>query len=484
MFLTPGAGRSVLQRRSSISNTIQAGLDGLAVLGVAYWLVDFHIGELTADYTIMILLLMGALAVIYDHYAIYRSNANFTRKVYTLFKAWTATFAFLFIMAFLTKQSEQYSRLLVGQLFVAGYVSQLLLHLLMRALQGTILKHAHKPENALIIGTGRLANFLYQKISSNPWLDTHVLGCVQIKAGESAATPAATPAVTPDATSDPGKYPPLLGDINGLEELIERHSVRTVYFVTPLDTAEVIEDLYFKLLDKHITVHWIPDIFSLRLVNHSVREIAGIPVITLSETPLTGTRLLIKSLEDFVLSALILIVVSPVLLAVAIAIKLDSPGPVFFRQQRMGWNGKIFRIWKFRSMHVHQPENGVILQAQKNDPRVTRVGAFIRRTSLDELPQVFNVLMGDMSLVGPRPHAIQHDEEYSRRIADYFARHNIKPGITGLAQVRGYRGETRDIEQMIQRVESDIEYINNWSLALDLSILLRTTTVFTGKNAY
>ena len=166
MFLTPGAGRSVLQRRSSISNTVQAGLDGLAVLGVAYWLVDYHIGELTADYTIMILLLMGALAVIYDHYAIYRSNANFTRKVYTLFKAWTATFAFLFIMAFLTKQSEQYSRLLVGQLFIAGYVSQLLLHLLMRAMQGTILKHAHKPENALIIGTGRLANFLYQKISS------------------------------------------------------------------------------------------------------------------------------------------------------------------------------------------------------------------------------------------------------------------------------------------------------------------------------
>ena len=480
MFLTPGAGRSVLQRRSSISNTVQAGLDGLAVLGVAYWLVDYHIGELTAEYTIMILLLMGALAVIYDHYAIYRSNANFTRKVYTLFKAWTATFAFLFILGFLTKQSEQYSRILVGQLFLAGYVSQLLLHVLMRAMQGTILKHAHKPDNAVIIGTGRLANFLYQKISTNPWLDTHVVGCVQIKAGKRAAKSA----VTPDAAGEAGKYPPLLGDINRLEELIERHSVRTVYFVTPLDTAEVIEDLYFKLLDKHITVHWIPDIFSLRLVNHSVREIAGIPVITLSETPLTGTRLMIKSLEDVVLSALILILVSPILLAVAIAIKLDSRGPIFFRQQRMGWNGKIFRIWKFRSMHVHQPENGAIVQAQKNDPRVTRVGAVIRRTSLDELPQVFNVLMGEMSLVGPRPHAIQHDEEYSRRIADYFARHNIKPGITGLAQVRGYRGETRDIEQMIQRVESDIEYINNWSLALDLSILIRTTTVFTGKNAY
>jgi putative colanic acid biosynthesis UDP-glucose lipid carrier transferase len=215
-----------------------------------------------------------------------------------------------------------------------------------------------------------------------------------------------------------------------------------------------------------------------------VREIAGIPVLTLSETPLTGTRLLIKSLEDIVLSVLIAILIAPILLMVAVAIKLDSPGPVFFRQKRMGWNGKIFRIWKFRSMHVHQPENGVVQQAQKNDPRITRVGAFIRRTSLDELPQVFNVLAGEMSLVGPRPHAIQHDEEYSRRIADYFARHNIKPGITGLAQVRGYRGETKDIEQMIQRVESDIEYINNWSLGLDLSILLRTTTALTGKNAY
>jgi putative colanic acid biosynthesis UDP-glucose lipid carrier transferase len=228
----------------------------------------------------------------------------------------------------------------------------------------------------------------------------------------------------------------------------------------------------------------VPDIFSLRLVNHSVKEIAGIPVLTLSETPLTGVHLLAKTMEDMVLSALILILISPVLLLVAIAIKLDSPGPVFFRQARAGWNGRTFKIWKFRSMYVHQPETGMLKQAGKNDPRITRVGAFIRKTSLDELPQVFNVLMGDMSLVGPRPHAIQHDEEYSRRIDDYFARHNIKPGITGLAQVRGLRGETSDIDQMAQRIEADIEYINNWSVWLDLAILIRTTTAFTGKYAY
>lgn len=470
MVLTPGGKRSVLQRRSSVSNTIQAGLDGLAVLGIGYWLIDANVGVLTPDYTIMLLLLMGALAVVYDQFAIYRSNASFTHKAFDMLKAWTAVFAFLIMMAFLTKKSQDYSRLLIGQYYVLGFAAQLLLHLAMRALLERILKHAHKPENAIIIGSGRLANYLYQKISSNPWLGEQIIGCVRIKE-ESA----------PDGTE---RNLPLLGRLSELDELIGRHNIKTAYFVTPLDGSEVIEKLYFNLLDRHVAVHWVPDIFSLRLVNHSVREIAGIPILTLSETPLTGTRLLLKTLEDFVLSAVILILISPLLLLIAIAIKLDSPGPVFFRQQRMGWNGRIFRIWKFRSMVVHQPKDGVIRQAEKNDSRITRVGAFIRRTSLDELPQVFNVLMGEMSLVGPRPHAIQHDEEYSRRIADYFARHNIKPGITGLAQVRGFRGETRDIEQMIQRVESDIEYINNWSLWLDISILLRTTAAFSGKNAY
>jgi putative colanic acid biosynthesis UDP-glucose lipid carrier transferase len=179
-----------------------------------------------------------------------------------------------------------------------------------------------------------------------------------------------------------------------------------------------------------------------------------------------------------------LLAILPLLLVIALAIRLDSPGPVFFRQPRMGWNGKTFRIWKFRSMFVHRTESNTVQQATKNDPRITRVGAFLRKTSLDELPQLFNVLTGEMSLVGPRPHAVQHDMEYSQRIEQYFARHNIKPGITGLAQVRGHRGETRDLDQMIQRVESDIEYINNWSLWLDLLILVRTTMAFSGKNAY
>jgi putative colanic acid biosysnthesis UDP-glucose lipid carrier transferase len=474
MIFEPNSTRSVLQRRSSTSIVIQAGLDCIAVTGVAWFLINYHIGFITQSYVILLLLLLGALAVVYDHYAIYRSNVGFTVKAFKLLKAWTATFGFLVAMAFLTKQSEQYSRLLVGQLFVAGYFAQMLLHLATREMQKKFLAHSTQLENSLIIGSGELASYLHKKISNNPWLGERIVGCVLIGADDDRGK----------ESLEGAQRLSILGDISDLDELVVKHAIRTVYFVTPLGGSEVIQDVYLRLFDKHISVNWVPDIFSLRLINHSVREIAGIPVLTLSETPLMGMRLFLKNLEDKVLAFLILVLAAPVLVAIAIAIKLDSPGPIFFRQQRMGWSGEAFRIWKFRSMVVHQPEDGIVKQAQKNDPRMTRVGAFIRRTSLDELPQLFNVLMGEMSLVGPRPHAIQHDVQYSPDVSGYFARHNIKPGITGLAQVRGYRGETKDIDQMIRRVDSDIEYINNWSLWLDFVILVRTVFAFSGKHAY
>ncbi|MDF3933422.1 undecaprenyl-phosphate glucose phosphotransferase [Pseudomonas citronellolis] len=473
MSFEPRSSRALLQRRSSVSNALQAGLDGLAVIGVAWYLTLYHIGYMTPSYLVMLLLLIGALAVIYDHYAIYRSNVRFSLKAFKLFKAWTATFCFLTVMAFLTKQSAEYSRLLVAELFVIGYLVQLFLHFVMREAQKKFLTLPSRLENALIIGTGELASFLHHKISSNPWLGETVVGCIRVDDKHE-----------PQPEALGSRRLAILGGIGDLESVITEHSIRTVYFVTPIDGSDVVKASYLQLLDKYISVNWVPDIFSLRLINHSVKEIAGIPVLTLAETPLMGTGLFLKTLEDKVLAALILLLAAPVLLAVALAIKLDSPGPVFFRQERKGWSGEVFRIWKFRSMVMHQPEDGEVKQAQKNDPRTTRVGAFIRRTSLDELPQLFNVLKGEMSLVGPRPHAIQHDAQYSKGIADYFARHNIKPGITGLAQVRGFRGETRDIEQMIQRVDSDIEYINNWSIWLDFIILVRTLMAFTGKQAY
>jgi putative colanic acid biosynthesis UDP-glucose lipid carrier transferase len=185
----------------------------------------------------------------------------------------------------------------------------------------------------------------------------------------------------------------------------------------------------------------------------------------------------IKTLEDRIFAGVTLVLIAPLLAAIAIAIKVDSPGPVFFRQDRLGLNNRAFRIWKFRTMyHAEVPEANV-RQATVNDPRVTAIGRFLRRTSLDELPQLFNVLGGTMSLVGPRPHALSHNEEYGSQVRHYFARHKVKPGITGWAQVNGLRGETEEVEKMEARVQYDIEYVDNWSLALDFWILLLTVAV-------
>lgn len=471
--MIPYTGKSILKRRNKFTNTLQAAVDGLALIAVAWGLVWNRMGFISPQYATMILLLLGILAVVFDRYAIYRQNVSFTFRVITLVKAWTLSFFILILIGFASKQGEYYSRLLVAQLYVIGLSVQIVLHLAFYYLQKYWLKHRAEQENALIIGHGDLANYLSMKINQNPWMGQNVVG-----------------AVTVDGAVSDEKYEfqqgelQVLGNVGHLPELIRQFQVSTVYIVTPLHSSKLLEDVYFTLLDNHIAVHWIPDIFSLRLVNHSVNELAGIPVLTLSETPLTGTRLIAKSLEDKILSILILLLVSPLFLIISIAIKLDSPGPVFFRQERGGWNGETFRIWKFRSMHVQSPEAGVIKQARRSDSRFTRVGALLRRTSLDELPQLMNVLIGNMSLVGPRPHAVEHDREYSRRVTDYFVRLQIKPGMTGLAQVRGFRGETRDINQMVQRVESDIEYINHWSLWLDFTILVRTMLALTGKSAY
>lgn len=475
--------RPILQRRVGLINFLQPFLDGLAVLLAAWAIIDFNIGFLTQDYIILLLVLLGAMSVLYDRYGIYRTSSNFAGKLFSLFNAWSISFLGLILLAFLSKQTQVYSRVVVTELYVLGFVAQSALHFLVRTVNQTVNKHSQSIDNAIIVGQGQLADYLEFKISTNPWLHQRVIGTVAIKEEEQAIKKAKKRTGLDPAVS---KNTIKLGQVSELPDLIDEHNISTIYIVTPLEASKVLEELYFVLIDKHVSIHWIPDIFSLRLINHSVREIAGVPVLTLSETPLTGVSKLAKAIEDKVLAFLILVLISPVLLVVAIAIKLDSRGPVFFRQKRAGWNGKTFNIWKFRSMRVETQVNDTaeLRQAQRDDPRVTRIGRFIRKTSLDELPQLFNVLTGDMSLVGPRPHAIQHDEVYSQRISDYYARHNIKPGITGLAQIRGYRGETKEIDQMTKRIESDIEYINNWSIWLDLSIIARTATAFTGKSAY
>lgn len=461
--------RSLLQRRNSLSNSFQALLDGLLVIMLTVALSYLYQDALTTQYMILAVTLLGFMAVVYDRFGIYRLHGSMTRKLMTLGKAWSISFALLFLLGFLTKSTDLFSRVIVSLLYVLGFLGQIAGHISIRYLQRINLARQEQVK-ALVIGTGELANHLFDRINNNPWLSEIVLGAITLN-GEQAG----------DANSD---HIPVLGKLEQIGRLIADYQIRTVYIAVPLDASPLIKDIYHELLDANVNIHWAPNIFALNLINHSVKELAGIPILTLSETPLIGTHLLSKAIEDKVIATGALILLSPILLITALAIKLESPGPVFFRQVRTGWDGREFKIWKFRSMRPNESGNDKVEQATRDDPRVTRVGRFIRRTSIDELPQLFNVLAGQMSLVGPRPHAVQHNVEYSERITDYLTRHRIKPGITGLAQVRGFRGETKELSQMEQRVQCDLEYINNWSIALDLSIMVRTLFTLFGRNAY
>ena len=232
-------------------------------------------------------------------------------------------------------------------------------------------------------------------------------------------------------------------------------------------------------------VRFIPEFGEIHLLNHQISEVAGHFAIDLSVTPMVETARFVKRVEDIVLGSLFLLLSLPACVAIAVILKFQSPGPILFKQYRMGANGKHFKVYKFRSMEVHQEENGQVTQACRGDPRVTKFGALLRRTSLDELPQFYNVLQGRMSIVGPRPHALAHNEQYKELVESYMKRHKVKPGITGWAQVNGFRGETDTLDKMEKRVEHDLWYINNWSLWLDLRIIgLTVIKGLVNPNAY
>ncbi len=275
-----------------------------------------------------------------------------------------------------------------------------------------------------------------------------------------------------------------LGGLSNVLSYVSDHGVREVYITLPLGSQPRIVELLEQVQGTTASLFFVPDVFGISIIQGRLQDMSGIPVVGICETPFTGTNDLIKRVSDIVLASLILVLISPVLVAIAIGVRLSSPGPVVFKQTRNGLAGEEIVVYKFRSMKA-QDNGPVVRQATRNDPRITPFGAFIRRTSLDELPQFFNVLQGRMSIVGPRPHAVAHNEEYRRLIKAYMVRHKVKPGITGWAQVNGHRGETDTIEKMQARVEYDLEYLRNWSLVFDLQIIARTVRlVFFDRKAY
>jgi putative colanic acid biosynthesis UDP-glucose lipid carrier transferase len=276
----------------------------------------------------------------------------------------------------------------------------------------------------------------------------------------------------------------ILGSLAQLADYAKRNRVDLIYLALPMASQPRIMKLLDELHDTTASLYFAPDIFLFDLIQARMDSIGGIPVVAVCETPFYGFDGLVKRASDIVIAAAALVVLMPAMIALAIAIKLTSPGPVIFRQRRYGLDGREIVVYKFRTMRVTE-DGGVIRQATRDDPRITPLGAVLRRLSLDELPQFVNVLQGRMSVVGPRPHAVAHNEMYRKLIKSYMVRHKVRPGITGWAQVNGLRGETESLEKMRMRIEHDLDYLRNWSLRLDLAIIWRTVfVVWKRDNAY
>jgi putative colanic acid biosynthesis UDP-glucose lipid carrier transferase len=266
---------------------------------------------------------------------------------------------------------------------------------------------------------------------------------------------------------------PLAGNLSQLASWVQANRVNTLYIALPMASHPRILKLLDDLRDTTASIYFAPDIFVYDLIQARMEVVGGIPLVALCESPFQGTTGVVKRLADLTLASLAIVLTAPVMLAVALGVKLSSPGPILFKQRRYGLDGHEIQVWKFRSMRVME-DGGEVRQATQSDARITPFGRFIRRTSLDELPQFFNVLQGRMSVVGPRPHAVAHNEQYRKLIKGYMIRHKVKPGITGLAQINGARGETETLEEMAQRIDYDLTYLRNWSLKLDLQIVAKT----------
>jgi putative colanic acid biosysnthesis UDP-glucose lipid carrier transferase len=322
---------------------------------------------------------------------------------------------------------------------------------------------------AIVVGANDLGQKLVARYRNNPMLGVKFGGYFEDR--------------SPDRL-DPAMLPDIRGRLDEVADYVKRQHVGAIFIALPMVLQPRIQQLLESLHDTTASVYFVPDLFASNLIQARVDDVDGLAVVAVCETPFYGINHFVKRLEDLVIASLILVLSAPLLVAIAIAVKASSPGPILFKQRRYGIDGKETLVYKFRSMRVAE-DGAVIKQAQRGDPRVTKLGAFLRRSSLDELPQFINVLQGRMSIVGPRPHATAHNEMYRKLIRGYMIRHKVKPGITGLAQVNGFRGETDTLDKMQGRVDYDLEYLRRWSVKLDLYIIVKTLiVVITGRNAY
>jgi putative colanic acid biosynthesis UDP-glucose lipid carrier transferase len=443
---------------------VQAALDPLVAIATLAGAVSFF--GIAFDGACLILALLvfamtfpGGLA---------RDNENAGNLILEITTGWVAIVGLLALLGWATHTIEAFDSRVMLAWALATPAVMFAAHRLLPIVLPRVLAAEGLQKVAVIAGANDLGRKLAERLR-DPILGTRIAGYFDDRA-------AGRLSGLPEAQN--------LGSLIGLADYARSHRVDVIYIALPMASQPRIIKLLEDLRDTTASIYFVPDIFVSDLIQARVDSIGGLPVVAVCETPFHGFNGVVKRASDFLLAALILLLISPLMLAIAVGVKLSSPGPILFKQRRYGLDGRKIVVYKFRSMTVAE-DGDLVRQATRNDSRITKFGAFLRRTSLDELPQFINVLQGRMSVVGPRPHAVAHNEMYRKLIRGYMIRHKVRPGITGLAQVMGFRGETDTVEKMKARIECDLAYLRSWSLLLDLQIILKTiVVVLSRKNAY
>ena len=407
-------------------------------------------------------------------------NLPINKAVLNIIATWVILSSLLILFAYTTRYMYLFSTQTIALWVILTPIMQILALLLLRSMAPLIMSLQGPIKQAVIAGINEQSIELALRLNDTKLQSTNIIGFFEDRSLKRVAE-----TTDVDVLLNGNIGVSILGTTDELADYIKSHQVNIIYLSLPMSGHPRILKLLDDLKDTTASIYFIPDIFMTDLIQGRMGQIDDIPVVAVCETPFTGFNGVIKRSADVVFSLAILLLILPILIMIAIGVKSSSPGPIIFKQRRYGLDGKEILVYKFRSMSVCE-DGGAVTQATKNDQRVTKLGAFLRKSSLDELPQFINVLQGRMSVVGPRPHAVSHNEMYRKLIKGYMIRHKVKPGITGWAQVNGLRGETETLDKMKARIDFDLEYLRNWSPKLDIYIVFRTiSVVFKGeKNAY
>jgi len=425
----------------------------------------------TGHYLLLAVLAFFISSQILDHIDILSpwSSFHLTRLVRGIVVGWAIVAAILLFLGYATQLTDQFEQRVILTWFLATPLALLAGTKVARVLVRRAVVSGAIARSAIVVGANELGIELGQRLRRDFYSGVSMRGYFDDRGGDRLR-----------ALAD-GE---LLGKVKDAPEYVKRNSIDCVYIALPIAAQPRIIELINALRDSTASVYFVPHLFVFDLIQARVDAVSGIPVVAVCETPLFGVNAVLKRAFDLSMSLVILALIWPLLLAIATAVKLSSAGPVLFKQRRYGLNGEEIMVYKFRTMTVME-DGAKVVQATKGDQRITPLGGFLRRTSLDELPQFLNVVSGCMSIVGPRPHAVAHNEQYRTLIDGYMIRHKVKPGITGWAQINGFRGETETVDKMKKRVEYDLDYLRNWSISLDLWIMVKTVLlVWKDRNAY